>query len=213
MGKFLIFFVISASSQITLAQDERFYRQLFDGSLNRDYDKDLVYKYEIKSPEYMLDLNRDGVVDVFQTTKKDGVDFFKIYDANGNLKFETKLAAKGKHSRIFKAHLVDVAPNADALILHYYEGDTQDAVFEGSARLYIVTIRDRDLKKISITKGPYFWHEREVSTPHYHKYWNRRFIVNTLDYNKDGIKEISVSFNRMHQIMYYTGFGVWKLMR
>lgn len=159
----------------------------------------------------MIDLNRDGIVDSFQTVKKDGIDFIRINDANGVKVFEKRLHAKGKNSSIIKAHLVSISPAADALILHYYEGDHDNAIFEGSARLYVLTIRDRNLNKISFSKGPHFWTERESSSPHYQKYWARRFVVNTLDYNGDGIKEISVSFNKIHRILQYTKAGVWEL--
>lgn len=195
----------------SFAQDERFYRQLFDGSLARQKKKDFVFKYEFTSPEYMIDLNRDGVVDSFQTVKKDGVDFIRIMDANGMTKFEASLEGKGKRSRIFKAHLLGVSGKADVLILHYYEGDTDEAVYEGSARIYVLTIEDKNLNKISMTKGPHFFHERESADEHYSKYWNRRFVVNTVDYNSDGIKEISVSFNSIHRIMTYNGSGVWTI--
>ncbi len=209
--KFGITILLLALSHMSFGQDERFYRQLFDGSFKRQSDKDFVYKYEVASPEYMIDLNRDGVVDSFQTIKKDGVDFIRILDANGVNKFEASLEAKGKNSKIFKAHLVGISDKADALILHFYEGDTDEAVFEGSARLYVLTIQNKDLNKINMTKGPHFWHERESADEHYQKYWNRRFIVNTLDYDKDGTKEISVSFNKIHRILRYQGNGVWKL--
>lgn len=206
MSKVLIFFLI-ALCQAGFAQDERFYRGIFFGTEENKPQAD--FKYEVRSPDYMIDLDRDGVVDSFQTVKKDGVDYIRIRDANGMTRFEANLDAKGKNSLIFKAQLKRISSQADALILHYYEGDTLDAVFEGSARLYILTIRDRDLRKIHITKGPYFWTERESASDHYHKYWNRRYTVNTLDYNHDGINEISISFNKIHRIMRYEGFGNW----
>ena len=210
----LSFFVVTMCHQVfapAYCQDERFYRQLFDGSFSRAQDKDFVYKYEFTSPEYMIDLNRDGIVDSFQTVKKDGVDFIRIMDANGITKFEASLEAKGVGSKIFKAHLLGVSKEADALILHFYEGKTEAAVFEGSARIYVITIQDRDMNKITMTKGPHFFHEFESEDGHYYKYWNRRFIVNTVDYNSDGAKEISVSFNGIHRILIYKGNGVWSL--
>ena len=210
----ICFLIVTMCHQVfapAYAQDERFYRKLFDGSFSRSQDKDFVYKYEITSPEYMIDLNRDKIVDSFQTVKKDGVDFIRIMDANGLTKFEASLEAKGTGSNIFKAHLVGISQNVDALILHFYEGDTDEAVYEGSARIYVLTIEDHDLDKISMTKGPHFFHEFESASEHYYKYWNRRYVVNTVDYNKDGTKEISVSYNSIHRILIYKGNGVWSL--
>ncbi len=198
----LIFCVISLPS---LAQDERFYRNIFNGKLFKGIPK-MNFKVHVESPQYTIDLNRDGIEDSFQTIKRDGVDFIRINDPFGNIIFEEQLMTKGKNSSIFKAHLVSISKNVDVLILHFYEGENESSTFESSARLYFVTIRDRDLKKISLYKGPYFWNERERAAG---KYWNKRLSVNVLDYNKDGRKEISVSYNKLSQVYFYIADGVW----
>ena len=68
---------------------------------------------------------------------------------------------------------------------------------------------ERNLKKIKMTKGPFFWSERESAADKYSKYWRRRYQVNTLDYNKDGINEISVTFKSSSEVYFYQRDGIW----
>ncbi|MBT4793041.1 MAG: hypothetical protein HON90_15820 [Halobacteriovoraceae bacterium] len=156
-----------------------------------------------------MDLNRDGIEDSFQTVKKDGVDFIRINNHEGQKIFEEELLTKGKKSHVFKAHLRSINKSVDVLILHYYEGDNEAVGFEGSARLYFLTIRDKSLNKITLRKGPHFWTERESVTG---RYWNKRYSVNVLDYNSDGQNEISVSYNNLSRVYFYLRDGKWSTL-
>ena len=199
----LIILVVSSAGY---SQDERFYRKMFYGNENH-FIENFNHKISVKSPRYALDLNRDGIEDFFQTVKKDGVDFIRIMDHFGKIVFERSLMTKGNRSRIFKAKLKKISNNVDALILYFYDGHNQAVNFEGSARLYIITIPGRNFSKITLTKGPYFWTEREKASG---TYWNRRYSVNIIDYNKDGVREISVNYNKSAKILFYADNGLWK---
>lgn len=204
--KIVYIFLLCVFSCSTLAQDERFYRSIFNGDLFEQKVTETPFLVEVKSPRYTLDLNRDGSLESIQTLKRDGIDYIRVNDSLGNQMFLGKLSAKGNQSSIFKAQFSHISQNVDVLLLYYYEGHTQTAKFEGSARLYILTIIDKDLKKITLAQGPYFWTEREKTNG---KYWNRRYSVNTVDYNKDGVREISVSFNKIQRIYVYNKDGMW----
>tara|TARA_Y100000768_G_scaffold16170_1_gene11286 strand:- start:4734 stop:5357 length:624 start_codon:yes stop_codon:yes gene_type:complete len=182
------------------AQDERYYRSIFSGDLFSSEKEGFYHKIAVRSKKYMLDINRDGKEDAIQTLKRDGVDFFRVLDEYGRVKFESKLNPKGLNSSIFRVSFKAISKTIDVLILHYYEGDTEAAIFEGSARLYFATIINRDLGNIKFQKGPYFWTEREGVVG---KYWNRRYIVNTLDYNNDGFREISTTYNKNNRVFMY----------
>lgn len=184
----------------SFAQDERYYRSIFSGDLFGTEKKGFPFKVAVRSPKYMIDLNRDGKDDSIQTMKKDGVDFFRVLDEYGKVALNYKLETKGANSSVFRVSFKKISKEIDVLILHYYEGETQAAKFEGSGRLYFVTIKNRDLKQISVQKGPIFWTERESVAG---KYWNRRYTVNTVDYNDDGFREISTSFNRNNRVYMY----------
>lgn len=207
--RYFIIFALCCFSFAALSQDERYYRDIFTGDINKHLKKPFMYKVEVESKKYMIDLDRDGIEDSFQLVKKDGVDFIRINDSHGVTVFEDKLEVKGGRSRIFKANFFRTSDDADTLVLHYFEGQNDAAIFESSARLYFLTIRGKSLKQITLTKGPFFWSERESAADKYYKYWNKRYSVNIIDYNKDGRKEISVSYNKSSQVYFYLGDGVW----
>ena len=195
-------------SLVAIAQDERSFRAMYSGELATSGAGNLDnYKVAIQSDPYEIDLNRDGKNDSIQTIKKDGVDFFRVNDEYGKKVFESKLETKGARSRIFRASFKTISKDIDVLLLHFYEGDTKLANFEGSARLYIITIKNRDLKNLSMKIGPYFWTEKEKTAG---QYWTRRYTVSTEDFNKDGTKEILVRFNRITKVLYYTNKERWK---
>ncbi len=200
----ILFFLLIHSA---IGQDERFYRGVFTGALNKQKKTAFIYKVEVAGPKYMLDLDRDGVKDSLQLIKRDGVDFIRINDYQGRAVFEQQLDTKGKQSKVFKIHLKTISPTVDVLIVHYFEGYNGAVEFEASARLYFATIKDRDLSKITFSPGPHFWHEYELSADKFNYYWNRRYQVNTLDYNGDGVNEISISFNKIQRIFFYSVDG------
>lgn len=207
--KSIILIVLCVFSFLGHAQNERYYRSLFSGKIF-DIDKnEFKYKVAVQSPKYMLDLDRDGIMDSIQTLKKDGIDFFRINDSSGREIYSDKLFTKGRGSKIFKVQFTQIKKGVDALIVHFYEGSNDAATFEASARLYIYTILDNNLLKISKTRGPLFWMENERAAG---KYFNRRYSVNLIDYNNDGIKEISTSFNRINRVLSYKGDGLWRYL-
>lgn len=202
---FLFLFLCVATFQC-FAQDERFYRSIFNGEILKEKTSIFPFKIGVKSPKYMIDLNRDGQEDTIQTVKRDGIDFIRIADPFGKTVLFTKLDTLGDKSKIYKAQYRAISKNVDVVLIHYYEGHTQSSSFEGSARLYIITIVDRDMSQINIIKGPHIWHELEREPD---IYWNRRYSVNTVDYNKDGVREISISYNKIQTIYKYKVGGIW----
>lgn len=202
----ILIFMLCICSFSAFGQDERYYRSIFSGDLFNLKDNAYYYKVKVSSPKYVLDLNRDTKDDSFQTIKMDGNDFIQINDEYGREVFRGMLETKGKNSSIFRASFKQVDKNTDVLILHFYEGEAHTSTYEATARLYFVTIPNRNLNKITMTKGPFFWTERERAAG---KYWNRRYSVNTLDYNNDGSREISVSFNSISRVYFYLN-GSWQ---
>lgn len=189
-----------------MAQDERYFRSIYSGDLFNVKDQNYYYKVKVESPKYMIDLNRDSKDDSIQSIKMDGNDLIRINDEYGRNVFSHKLETKGKNSHLFRVSFKAIDEKTDVLILHFYEGETQSATFEGSARLYFITIPNRDLRKMKMTKGPFFWMERERAAG---KYYNRRYTVNTIDYNNDGSREISISFNKTSRVYFYLN-GDWQ---
>ena len=188
------------------AQDERYYRKIFTGELQDKTKEVFQYKVVVKTPRYEIDLNQDGSFESIRVEKKDGFDFFIIYDEFGREIFNKRLPAIGAKSRLLKVGLKGINKDVNALILHFYEGAIDATKFEAMAKLFFVTFDKKDLKKISFQDGPHFFHEKVKGD----QYLNRRYSVNVIDYNGDGSREISVSYNKISRIYFYTKTGVWK---
>ncbi len=204
--KWTIFAIVFTASTLAFSQDERFFQDMLNGSAVKEK-KLMEFKIEVQSPFYVMDLNQDGIEDSFQIIKRDGIDYFRVNDPFGEMKYEYKFDAKGVKGRILKAHFKQITPKVTVLVLYYYEGQTGTTQYESSARLYFATIRDGSLDKISMTKGPYFFFEKLDSAD---KYLLRTMSVNLVDYNKDGMSEISVTYNKIQRIYFYNGTGLWK---
>ncbi len=198
-------FLISFSS---LGQDERFYRKIFTGELTDKTQEAIQYKVIVRSPRYEIDLNQDKIMETIRVEKKDGYDFFLIFDQFGREIFNQRLPAIGAKSRLLKIDLKSITKDVNTLILHFYEGAIDSTKFEATAKLFFVTFQKNDLKKIKFFNGPHFFHEKEKGS----QYLNRRYTVNTLDYNNDGSREISVSYNKISRIYFYTSSGEWKML-
>lgn len=192
-----------------LAQDERYYRQIFTDELLEEKDAPARHKVTVSTPEYLVDINRDNHKEKIQVLKKDGLDFIQIKDRFGRVRFESQLAAKGIESRLYKVRLKTISESTDSLILYFYEGHSGTVVFQATARLYFITVENRDLDKVYIFKGPPFFYEKEKPVDQYSR---RHYSVSVLDYNQDGRNEISTNFNQIQRIWFYLRKGLWKTL-
>lgn len=189
------------------AQDERFYRKIYSGELSAEKKEKSQHKLIYDSSPYNIDLNRDKIDEQIITSNRDGVDFIVIKDILGNILFESDLSTIGYKSKISKISFKTISESTDVLILHFYEGFIQTSSFEATARLYFLSIDNRDLRTMKLFKGPHFWHEKETQN---NIYMNRNYSVNVLDYNGDGRKEISINYNNIARIYFYLNEGRWK---
>ncbi len=208
MKRYLLIFLLTVSTLVS-AQDERFYRRIFTNELVDKPSAAEDYKIVVKSPIYQINIDSDKELEGIRVIKKDGLDFIEILSEFGERLFEAKLVGIGKESSLFKIQLKGISKDTNTLILHFYEGKIDSTKFEASARLYFLTYKKNNLKKINMFKGPHFFHEKEKVNE---QYWNRRFSVNTIDYNKDGVKEISISYNKINRVYFYLESGTWGRM-
>lgn len=199
----LLVFLISHA----YGQDERYFRDIFSGALvKKSKEEKLPPKVVVHSPFYRMDINGDGVPELFRTSKRDNIDWFELYDFRDHLIFEYELATQGISSGIYKLTLVQLSSTTKAVLVHFYEGFTESTRFDGTARLYVMTIDDSDLSKISMVRGPHFYHEFAKVRE---QYFRRPMSVNVVDYNNDGVKEVSTSYGFIQYIMSYRGSGEW----
>lgn len=204
----IIFGLYVVASINVFAQDERYFRRLYSGDLIKDRHakKKDVFKVKVQSPIYQLDLNNDGKMEGLVVEKAGGDNWLHIHNHNNWRLKSLPLDAKGWDSRIYRISARYISPKTRVLILHFYEGKNHYLEFDGTARLYFVTIDNGDLKTLKISKGPFFWHEYSNGVRHYHQ---REYKLALYDFNNDGIKEIYVKFNNNTWVYMYTDWGTW----
>jgi hypothetical protein len=193
---------------LSWAQDERFYRQLLSGELTY-FEKPVQppASYRLEGPLYRYDLNHDGLEEYIASDIKDGLVWFTVYDHNRKVVFEHKLPPTGVHSELFRVRIVDLSKNFRVLMLYFKEGHTASLGFQQYARLFFLTIDHQKLEEIRFYPGPRFFHEKMA---HRDQYFRRQYGIHLLDIDKDGTKEISVSYHGHDSIYKYLGLGKWQ---
>ena len=208
MNKLLSLLIVCVVSWQVLAQDERYFRQLFSGELNKKGKSDArKYSWSIHTPYYSLDLNRDGKEEQIVFVKKDNEDWIEIFDSEKNKIFGHIFENKGYDSELFRIELKTLNAATDVLLLYYYEGVSKYIDFQGTARIYAITIDNRDLKTLSIFKGSSFFDEVKTFKGHYHK---RNYEVYLEDLNRDETKELIIKHRNASTVFIYKGQGKWQ---
>jgi hypothetical protein len=202
----LVFTCFLLFTGLCSAQDERYYRELFTSELFQSSKEEFLPKLVVRTSLMKQDLNRDGLPEGIIVSKRDGQDWIHLLTRDGKVFFEERLIAKGTYSQLFKIVVKSISKNTDALILYFYEGAHDTADFLASARLYFITIDNRDFSTTRMARGPYFFVEKEKGE---HHYWNRHLHVNINDFNLDGTKEVSVSYNGTQRIYSYEPKKGW----
>lgn len=206
MGKILIllfFLGLDAS-----AQDELYFRNLFSGELTRKKEKvKKSYKWRANTPFYQVDLGGKKWPESIVVEKKDGEDWLHIHNDQKKRIYSFQFDVNGKESQVYKITKEKISPTSDILIIYYYEGNAAYLKFSGTVRLYLLTIDNRKLDSISITKGPIIWEERENLDK---KYFQKGHLVELIDFNKDKVKEIRVRGKFTKNIYFYRGKGRWQ---
>ncbi|NOT79761.1 MAG: hypothetical protein HOP07_12275 [Bacteriovoracaceae bacterium] len=190
------------------AQDERYLRQIFSGELNKE--KEIAarkYSYVIHTPYYALDLNGNNLFEYIVFVKKDSEDWIEILDENKLKIFSYQFEAKGFDSELYRVELKRLGPQVSILLLYYYEGISRYLNFQGTSRVYAITIDNQDLKTLKAFKGTVYFDETKNMKGHYHK---RNYQVFLEDLNNDSVKELIIKYRRMTDVFLYKGEGKWQ---
>lgn len=204
----LVFFMILLGSTEIFAQDERYYRQILTGELPQTSEQreSFVRNYLVKGPEYLVDLDSDGIEEIIQPEKRDGIDYLTILNSSRSTIFSAKLFASGGNSSIYKLRLVYVSPTVRTLMIFLDEGSTVGLRFESVARIYLLSYENNKLSTLTLTPGPHTYHEKEGQRD---QYWRRDFLVDVKDLNADDKREVIVHFGHIQHIYEYSGRGEW----
>ena len=191
------------------AQDERYYRQILNGDLPKFTQKMgevFEHQFNVQGASYQIDLNGDGVEEIIQPQKRDGVDWIEIRSMSQTKIFEGKLPAIGSSSSLYKIKLAYLSPSVKVLVLFLDEGYSLGLKFESVARIFLLSFENNDLNSLKLTMGPHHFHEKEGQR---NQYWRRDYFVEIRDVNNDNVRDIVVQYNHIQRIMIYKGFGEW----
>ena len=202
----IIVFIISLDP--LKAQDERYFRKMFSGDLVKEQITTRPHNinFQINRNSYRIDLNDDGIEEILEPQKRDGVDWIEIRNSSGNKIFEGKIFAIGAESHLYKIKLVNLSSKIKALILFMDEGKISGKRFESTARIFVLSFENNNLSKIHLSQGPHFFHEKEAQRE---QYWRRIYNVNIRDIDNDGVREICIQYNKIQRIMRYVANGEW----
>ena len=202
-------FVFFNMSCRAMAQDERYFRQLFSGEINKEQEaeKEKKYSHFFHTPYYALDINRDGKAEHLVFVKKDNEDWIEILDSDRKKFFGYQFENKGYDSELFRIEYKTLSSTTSILLLYYYEGVTKYIDFQGTSRVYAITIDNNDLKTLKTFKGPSFFDEQKTFKGHYHK---RHYEVYLEDLNNDSVKEFIIKHNNYSKVFMYKGDGNWQ---
>jgi hypothetical protein len=213
MIKYSFLFLFLILPRAVWAQDERFFRQIFSGELSESATKPQVqvekspYWFSAHTPYYLLDLNRDSLPESIVFAKKDNEDWLEIYNSTKEKIFSYQFENTGINSSLYRIEQKQLTKTTDVLMLYYYEGSTKFLNTDSTARLYLLTVDNRDLKAIHVYKGPAFFEERKSQRGHYHQ---RRYIIETLQLKNDDTRQIVFRNRGVNQVFFYEGKGIWK---
>ncbi len=214
------FFIISLFFLLlpwrAMTQDEHYFRQIFSGELARKEDTKIDKKYYsfVHGPYYDLDLNFDLNPEQLLFVKKDGEDWIEIYQTDKIGKrqkiFSYHFDNIGFDSELYRIEFKKISTLTSILILYYFEGHSRYVQSQSTARIYVVSFDNNDLKTMKAFKGPAFYEEYKSLKGHYHL---RNYQIYLEDLNHDNVKELIVKYNQTSQVFIYDGNGLWKTFR
>lgn len=202
-------FLILIHSLSSFAQDERYYRQILNGDLpnmSKEFSEALEHQFNVKGASYQVDLNGDGIEEIIQPQKRDGVDWIEIKDSSQRKLFDAKLLAMGSESVIYKIKIAQLSLKTKLLMIFLDEGKTEGRRFESTARIYLVTFDNNDLSTFQMTEGPHYFHEKEGQRD---QYWRKNYAVEVRDVDQNGVRDVIIQYNHIQRIMIYKGNGEW----
>lgn len=191
-----------------MAQDERYFREIYTGEMlpRKAVDENKKIYYQAYTPRYVFDLNNDGEKEKFFYETRDGEHFFYLENTRNEQLYKGPFESVGKGAHLYRVGIHHLNSKTTVLLLYFYEGSIDYLNFQGTSRLYFLTIEDNDLHKIFFNKGPIIWEEFQNTKGHYRQ---RPYEISLIDYNQDGTREIAIKHHLISRVYIYRGKGQW----
>ena len=151
----LIFFLNFTNA---MCQDERLFRDLMGQREKKSFKKGVLQKslhWHAISPFYEVEMDSLPGKESFRVEKRDGEDWFSLFNQYKEKIFSKKLDGLGKGSKVFRVSLRALSKNLKTLIVYFYNGFTDVINFEGTGRLYFFTWEDNNLKTLNSLMRPF----------------------------------------------------------
>lgn len=165
------------------------------------------YHYLTHSSLYQMDFNDDGHLEGIAFAYRDGEHWLEFYNYKKHKIFEYKFQSFGMRAQVHKMKLVEVDKKTRALVLYFFEGVSKHVETTGTGRLYVLTIKNKELSTLSVHKGIPYWIERK---DHLGRYYRRNYEVGAYDMDGSGQKEIVATSGKITYIMKYDPKNGWK---
>ena len=193
-----------------MAQDERMFRSAVLGSFIPQEEKVKIptrYFYKTNSDMYRLDITGNGYKEGIVFEKIDGENWLHFHDNRMKRIKSFPLIATGVRARPYKIALRQANATTRLLLVYFYEGYSNYLDFHGSARIYIVTIKNGDIANSVVTRGPQYFEESEEI---FNRYYIKRLKIYTKDLDGDGTNELIFSKHLMTTILVLQDDGKWR---
>lgn len=188
------------------AQDERVLRYLL--RKKKFQEKSLTDKthFRLSTKFYEIDLDGDKRKEKISMESNDGINYFVIRNYRNFPIFREPFLTQALGGIVHRVRLVRVSHDTKLLLVYYFEGKTEYLDFLATGRLYFISWKNDDFKTLKMTRGPHYWQESKDYRGHY---FNKRYKVYFQDFNKDGIKDVSVRLGTVSRVYHLLRDGTW----
>ena len=184
---------------VAKSQDERIIGNMVEkmrGGLQKT--KGPRHLFRVETPLYEFDIDGNGTMELISLEKRDGEDRIHIYNNSVTRLFSAPLISRGSDSGVYKVERKALSKEIYALLVYYYEGHTDFYHFQGTSRLYVITVDKNNPDKISMVRGPIVLEEKRERGGHYHR---RHYHTIVEDFDGDGMREVHIRSRGISRIL------------
>lgn len=201
----ILILFLATHLKLSLAQDETFFKDVLSGSIFKNINRTQVADFVTMNQFYHYDITGDGSEEVIIPSKRDGSDWLTIKDRLGKILFEDKMQAYGVDAILYKIKIMQLSPKVKGIVLFYMDGETDWLELKRTARVYLLSLTDGKFA-YKLFSGAHMAVENSKVRD---QYIRRQMNVESEDLNKDGIKEIIISYETIQHIFMYQPNGSW----
>lgn len=205
--KLIFLFTILFGTIETFSQNESYINEIFGEKKPFQIQEiEAPVKWQVTSDVYKIDLNNDNFAEGVQFVKKDGQNFFYLYDTNGYVLMKEKMQTLGINSHVYKFRIKKIRDDVVGILIYFYTGHTQKIKTEGLSYLYLASINIKDFSKKSFMRGPPIFREYQNKDFYSKRYYFLKFD----DLDADGSQDLVVYLDHTKYVYWIDKNSRWK---